>query len=95
MYRLHVTMFDFRYVSDSKLGDGSLVGEKVTIASQRIVTEAGLSSPQPTRQIAASMRSCTFTFLFLFVIFVGHFFLQWFCLEFGERNRCSIIFSSL
>ncbi len=41
------------YVADHALGDGKLVGEKATLASQRIVSEL---SRGRTKQIAASMR---------------------------------------
>ena len=44
------------YVADNQLGDGRWVGEKATLASQRAVTELSKGRPEPTRQIAASMR---------------------------------------
>lgn len=44
------------YVIDNKLGDGAMVGEKSTLASQRAVTELSRRSGKTTRQIAASMR---------------------------------------
>ncbi|WP_455382606.1 transaldolase family protein [Salinispira pacifica] len=45
------------YVADNELGSGDFVGEKTTIASQRIVRRVGSSLTEPTRQIAASLRS--------------------------------------
>ncbi len=44
------------YVSDNALGDGLLVGEKATLASQAAVTGVSRQAKKPTRQIAASMR---------------------------------------
>jgi len=44
------------YVADNKLGDGKLVGELATIASQRAVKELSRGKKEPTLQIAASMR---------------------------------------
>ncbi|CEK14506.1 transaldolase family protein [Chthonomonas calidirosea] len=45
-------------VADNHLGDGRFVGEKATLASQRVVRELREHHPDiPTRQIAASMRS--------------------------------------
>jgi transaldolase len=44
------------YVADNKLGDGLMVGEKATLASQASVTAVSLQARKPTRQIAASMR---------------------------------------
>ncbi|MGA2478366.1 MAG: transaldolase family protein [Spirochaetia bacterium] len=44
------------YVSDNALGDGLLVGEKATLASQRAVSEVSRASGKQTLQIAASMR---------------------------------------
>ncbi len=44
-------------VSESKLGDGNLVGEKATVASQRAVKVVRDSLGIPTKQIAASLRS--------------------------------------
>jgi len=44
------------YFSDNRLGDGKNVGEKSTLASQRTVEELSRRAPEPTRQIAASMR---------------------------------------
>lgn len=44
------------YVADHGLGDGTNVGEKATIASQRIVRELTGTRETPTRQIAASLR---------------------------------------
>ncbi|UCB46520.1 MAG: transaldolase [Spirochaetota bacterium] len=45
------------YVSDNKLGDGKYIGERATIASQRIVRSITKDNDEPTRQIAASLRS--------------------------------------
>ncbi len=45
------------YVADNGLGSGDLIGEKATIASQRLVKEAGRTNQEPTKQIAASLRS--------------------------------------
>jgi len=45
------------YVSDNKLGDGVNVGEKTTLASQRILRQRTAHRLVPTLQIAASMRS--------------------------------------
>ncbi len=44
------------YVADNQLGDGRWVGEKATLAIQRAVTELSKGRPEPTLQIAASMR---------------------------------------
>jgi transaldolase len=44
-------------VKDHGLGSGDNVGEKTTIASQAAVHRAGKGLAEPTRQIAASMRS--------------------------------------
>ena len=44
------------YVSDNGLGDGLLVGEKATLASQAAVARSSKTQKQATRQIAASMR---------------------------------------
>ncbi|HYW84387.1 MAG TPA: transaldolase, partial [Spirochaetia bacterium] len=44
------------YVMDNALGDGLLVGEKATLASQAAVARASKGRDQPTLQIAASMR---------------------------------------
>jgi transaldolase len=44
------------YVADNALGDGKLVGEKATLASQAACTELSRGRAEPTRQIAASMR---------------------------------------
>jgi transaldolase len=44
------------YIADNKLGDGKMVGEKATIASQRCARELSRGRKEPTRQIAASMR---------------------------------------
>lgn len=45
------------YVAGNNLGDGNWVGEKSTISSQRIVTKLGRENPEPTKQIAASLRN--------------------------------------
>lgn len=45
------------YVADNKLGDGTNVGEKTTLASQRAVRQHSRGRLSPTWQIAASMRS--------------------------------------
>jgi len=45
------------YVADNNLGDGRLVGEKATLASQRVVKELSQGRAAPTRQIAASLRA--------------------------------------
>jgi transaldolase len=44
------------YVADNGLGDGLMVGEKATLASQEAVKRASKGRPEPTLQIAASMR---------------------------------------
>ena len=44
------------YVSDNALGDGLLVGEKATLASQAAVARASNGRAERTLQIAASMR---------------------------------------
>ena len=44
------------YIADNGLGDGKLIGEKATLASQKAITEASEANREPTRQIAASMR---------------------------------------
>lgn len=44
------------YVSDNKLGDGKMVGEKAMLASQRAVTKVGDGK---TKHIAASLRSAS------------------------------------
>jgi transaldolase len=44
-------------VADNGLGDGALVGERTTLASQEWVARLRESDNVPTRQIAASMRS--------------------------------------
>jgi len=44
-------------VTENKLGDGQYVGEKATMASQRVVKALGRSLGAPTKQIAASLRS--------------------------------------
>ncbi len=45
------------FVADNDLGDGALVGEKTTLASQRLVMELKRTEGTPTRQIGASFRS--------------------------------------
>jgi transaldolase len=45
------------YIADNELGDGNLVGERATIASQRSVKEVSSETGRHTLQIAASMRS--------------------------------------
>ncbi|MDR4988163.1 MAG: transaldolase family protein [Bacteroidales bacterium] len=47
------------FVEDNKLGDGRMVGEKVTLASQRVVAACSRQNPEPTRQIAASLRDAS------------------------------------
>ena len=44
------------YVVGQRLGDGLMVGEKATLASQAAVTKVSRQAKKPTRQIAASMR---------------------------------------
>jgi transaldolase len=44
------------YVTDNRLGDGLMVGEKATLASQAAVAKVSRKARKPTRQIAASMR---------------------------------------
>jgi len=44
------------YVSENNLGDGLMVGEKATLASQAAVSRVSQQSGKTTRQIAASMR---------------------------------------
>lgn len=44
------------FVADNRLGDGKMIGEKSLLASQRVVTEYSKSNPEPTKQIAASIR---------------------------------------
>jgi transaldolase len=45
------------YVADNGLGDGRMVGEKATLASQRAVRRLSDATGRKTRQIAASIRS--------------------------------------
>ena len=45
------------YMIDNGLGDGKMVGEKATLAAQEIVAALGRRNKEPTRLIAASMRS--------------------------------------
>lgn len=47
------------FVEDNGLGDGKMVGEKSTLASQRVVTEYSKNNPEPTFQIAASIRDAS------------------------------------
>lgn len=49
------------YIADNELGDGKLVGEKATLASQKAVEEISHKQKlkEPVRQIAASMRGET------------------------------------
>ncbi len=47
------------FVQNNDLGDGLMVGEKSTMASQRVVTEYSKNNPEPTLQIAASMRDAS------------------------------------
>jgi transaldolase len=47
------------YVIDNRLGDGNMVGEKTTLASQQVVSEHSGNNAEPTRQIAASMRDAS------------------------------------
>ncbi len=44
------------YVASNKCGDGKLIGERTTLASQRTVVSLTGNRAEPTRQIAASMR---------------------------------------
>lgn len=44
------------YVANNGLGDGQMIGEKTTLASQRVVRDASANNEEPTKQIAASMR---------------------------------------
>ncbi|MHC4982569.1 MAG: transaldolase family protein [Planctomycetota bacterium] len=45
------------FVADNKLGDGTYVGERATLASQRAVSELRRSHGSPSRQIGASFRA--------------------------------------
>ena len=47
------------YFVDNNLGDGKFVGERATLASQRFIKELTGNLPEPTRQIAASMRGAS------------------------------------
>jgi transaldolase len=47
------------YMQDNSLGDGLMVGEKATLASQRAVAELTRAGDKRTLQIAASMRSAS------------------------------------
>jgi transaldolase len=47
------------YVSANQLGDGERVGEKATLASQRVVADLSSHRASPTLQIAASMRQAS------------------------------------
>jgi transaldolase len=44
------------YVKENGLGTGERIGEKATLASQRAVKARSLAHPEPTLQIAASLR---------------------------------------
>lgn len=45
------------YVADNGLGTGDNIGERTTIASCNLVHEYSRANPEPTRQIAASLRN--------------------------------------
>ena len=45
------------YIADQQLGDGKLVGEKAVLASQHVVKNLSQDNREPTRQIAASLRT--------------------------------------
>lgn len=45
------------YIADNRLGDGLMVGERATLASQRWVSKLSKERGRVTKQIAASMRS--------------------------------------
>jgi len=45
------------FVADNDLGDGRLVGERATMASQRLVRQLSQAGRTPARQIAASIRN--------------------------------------
>ncbi len=47
------------FIETNGLGDGKMIGEKSTLASQRIVAEYSKNNPGVTRQIAASMRDAS------------------------------------
>jgi transaldolase len=47
------------YFADNKLGDGKMIGEKATLASQRFVKELSRGQKEPTLQIAASLRGAS------------------------------------
>jgi transaldolase len=47
------------YCADNKLGDGKMVGEKATLASQAAVKELSRGRKDPTLQIAASLRGAS------------------------------------
>lgn len=47
------------YLIENSLGDGELVGEKTTLASQRVVRKITKNQPIKTKQIAASMRDAS------------------------------------
>jgi transaldolase len=47
------------YMSDNSLGDGRNVGEKATLASQRVVSELSRAGDKRTLQIAASLRAAS------------------------------------
>jgi len=47
------------FVENNRLGDGKMVGEKSTLASQRVVSEFSKDNPEPVKQIAASIRDAS------------------------------------
>ncbi len=47
------------FVINNNLGDGQLIGEKSTLASQRVISESSKNNPEPTKQIAASIRDAS------------------------------------
>ncbi len=47
------------YVKDNNLGDGSGVGEKAVLSSQKLVKEITRGNKEPTRLIAASLRDAS------------------------------------
>ncbi|MGQ9616402.1 MAG: transaldolase family protein [Spirochaetota bacterium] len=47
------------YIADNRLGDGLMVGEKATLASQRWVSNLSKEKGRITKQIAASMRQAS------------------------------------
>ncbi|HVR75048.1 MAG TPA: transaldolase family protein [Planctomycetota bacterium] len=61
---LYVNVFLGRlgsYFADNKLGDGKMVGERATLASQAAVKSLSRGRREPTRQIAASLRAASQT----------------------------------